>query len=96
MRVRLLPEARAEFDAAGDYYEAQRSGLGKDFVAKVRAVFQRIRANPRLHAVVYRDVRKALVERFPFIVLYREAGSEVIVVSVFHTSRDPAAWQSRV
>lgn len=96
MRVRLIPDARAEFDSAGDYYEAQRRGLGKDFVAKVRAVFQRIRANPRLHAVVYRDVRKALVEQFPYIVLYREVGNEVIVVSVFHTSRDPAVWQSRV
>ncbi|MFO0811439.1 MAG: type II toxin-antitoxin system RelE/ParE family toxin [Gemmataceae bacterium] len=95
-RVRLLPEARAEFDDAGDYYEARRKGLGKDFVAKVRDVFRRISANPRMHGVVYHDVRMALVDRFPYVVLYREDGNEVIIVSVFHTSRDPSIWQSRV
>jgi hypothetical protein len=33
---------------------------------------------------------------FPYIVLYREDQGELVVVSVFHTSRDPADWQSRV
>jgi plasmid stabilization system protein ParE len=94
--IRLLPEARAEFDNDVDRYELQQPGLGLDFVAKVRDVFRRIAANPRLHAVVYRDVRKAVVKRFPYIVLYREDAGEVIVVSVFHTSRDPADWQTRV
>jgi plasmid stabilization system protein ParE len=94
--IRLLPEARAEFDAATDWYELQRPGLGVDFVARVREVLRRIAANPRLHGVVYQDVRKAVVTRFPYIVLYREEPGEVVVVSVFHTSRDPSVWQSRV
>jgi plasmid stabilization system protein ParE len=93
---RLLPEARAEFDAAADRYELQQAGLGVDFVARVREVLRRIAANPQLHAPICRDVRKAVVKRFPYIVLYREEAGEVIVVSVFHTSRDPAVWQSRV
>jgi plasmid stabilization system protein ParE len=93
--LRLLPEAKAEFDAAADQYEAQQAGLGVDFVARVREVLQRIATNPHQHAVVYRDVRKAVVKRFPYIVLYREESGEVIVISVFHTSRDPAIWQSR-
>jgi toxin ParE1/3/4 len=94
--VRLLPEAKAEFDDAADRYDFQQPGLGVDFVAKVREVLNRIAATPRLHAPVYQDVRKAVVRRFPYIVLYREEPGEVIVISVFHTSRDPTAWQSRV
>jgi plasmid stabilization system protein ParE len=94
--VRLLPEAKAEFDAAADWYEQQRPGLGVDFVARVRDVLDRVAANPRLHAVVYQDVRKAVVSRFPYVVLYREEPGEVLVVAVFHTSRDPADWQARV
>ena len=93
--VRLLPEARAEFDDAADWYEQKQAGLGVDFVAKVREVFDRIAANPALHAKVYHDVRKAVVARFPYLVLYREEPGEVLVISVFHTSRDPAVWQSR-
>jgi toxin ParE1/3/4 len=94
--LRLLPEAKDEFDAAADWYEQQQSGLGVDFVAKVREVFKRIAATPRLHSVVYQDVRKALVKRFPYLVLYREQHGEVIVISVFHAARDPSIWQSRV
>jgi plasmid stabilization system protein ParE len=94
--IRFLPEAKDEFDAAADWYEQQRPGLGVDFVAQVRDVLQRIAANPRLHATVYQDVRKAVVKRFPYVVLYREDQAEVIVIAVFHTSRDPSSWQSRV
>ena len=39
--------------------------------------------------------RKAVVSRFPYVVLYREEAGEVVVISVFHTARDPSIWQSR-
>jgi plasmid stabilization system protein ParE len=67
--VRLVPEARAEFDAATDWYEQRRAGLGADFVARVREALQRISANPQVHAAVYQDVRKAVVKQFPYVVL---------------------------
>ena len=94
--VRFLPEAREEFDQATDWYAACGTALGLDFVARVRDVIRRLAANPKMHAVVHGDVRKAVVSRFPYVVLYREDAGELIVVSVFHTSRDPADWQGRV
>jgi toxin ParE1/3/4 len=93
--IRLLPEARAEFGDAADWYDRQRAGLGVDFVTRVRGVLERIADDPQRHAAVYGDVRKAAVPRFPYIVLYREEPGEVIVISIFHTARDPSAWQSR-
>lgn len=94
--VRLLPDARAEHDADADWYEDQQSGLGVDFVRRIREVFTRISKQPRLHAKVYKDVRKAVVKRFPYIVLYQEEPTEILVIAVFNTSRDPKEWQSRV
>jgi toxin ParE1/3/4 len=94
--VRLLPEARVEFNEATDWYEKQRAGLGTTFVTRTRAVLDRIADDPLRHAPVYLDVRKVLVAKFPYVVLYREELGEVIVVSVFHTSRDPSIWKSRV
>ena len=93
--IRLLPKARDEFDAAADWYELRQAGLGTVFVARVREVLQRLSANPRLHAAVYQDVRKAVVRQFPSLVLDREEPGEVVVISVFHTARDPSVWQSR-
>lgn len=93
--IRFLPEARAEYDAAADWYEEQKTGLGVDYIARVRMVLNNIAGNPQLHAAVYGDVRKVRVSRFPYVILYREEPGEVIVISVFHTSRDPSIWQSR-
>jgi toxin ParE1/3/4 len=67
-----------------------------DFIARVREVLQRAAGNPKQFGVVYQDVRKAVVRRFPYIVLYREDPGEVVVIAVFHTSRNPSIWQSRV
>lgn len=93
--VRLLPEARVEFNEATDWYEQQRSGLGTKFVARVRESLGRIAADPQRHATVYLDVRKVLVPKFPYVVLYRDDLNEILVISVFHTSRDPSIWKSR-
>ena len=94
-RVVLRPPARAGFDEAGDWYERQRPGLGPAFAAAVQEVFNRIAAQPQLHPVVLRDIRRAVVRGFPYCVYYRERPSTVVVLSVFHTSRDPSVWQGR-
>ena len=95
--VILRPEARDDYDVAFDWFEARRPGDGVAFVKAVQEVFDRIGENPRLHAVVYGDVRKAVVSGYPYYcVYYRERSDHVEVLSVFHTSRDPNIWQSRV
>lgn len=93
--VVLDPEARAEFDEGYDFYEGRRAGLGEAFADAVQAVLDRIGLNPKLHAAVFGDIRRAVVRGFPYCVYYREEATLVRVLSVFHTSRDPAIWQSR-
>ena len=93
--VVLRDEAQAEFDEAFDYYEGQQAGLGVDFATRVQQVFDRISANPLVHAVVFADVRKAVVIRFPYSVFYRAHADRVEVLAVFHSRRDPAIWQGR-
>jgi plasmid stabilization system protein ParE len=92
----LMPEARAEFDQAFDWYECKKAGLGLDFADCVQRVFDRISAVPEIYAVVRRDVRKAGVKRFPYSVYYRIEPAQILVLGVFHGKRDPRIWQSRV
>lgn len=94
--VVLSPEAEKEYDEAVDWFENQRAGLGLDFANAIHAVLARLGANPRMHTVVYRDARKAVVRKFRYVVIYRVEPTRVSVVSVFHTSRDPKDWQSRI
>jgi toxin ParE1/3/4 len=93
--VAFFEEAEAEFDEAAAWYERRREGLGRDFVAKVQEVLDRICELPTMHPVVHKDVRRALVGRFPYAIFYRVQSEHVIVLSVFHTSRDPSVWKQR-
>ena len=89
------PEATSEFDEAYDFYQNRRFGLGDEFAGAIRTVILGILAQPKRHAAVLRDTRRARVIRFPFAVYYRIESSTIRIVSVFHTSRDPKTWQSR-
>ena len=93
--VVLRDEAAAEFDEAFDWYEARRTGFGSVFAAEVQKVFDSIAANPLMQRVVFADIHKAVVRRFPYCVFYRPHADRVEVIAVFHTSRDPNIWQGR-
>jgi len=93
--VVLRDDAQAEFYEAFDYYERQPVGLGVEFMARGQHVFDHISENPRSHAIVLGDVRKAVVKRFPYCIFFRPHTDRVEVIAVFHSSRDPSVWQGR-
>lgn len=86
--------ARTEFDEAADWYEQRRTGLGVEFVEAVGLVLSRIASQPDLFASVSENVREALVPRFPYCIYYRTQPKRILVIAVFHTSRDPLVWQN--
>jgi toxin ParE1/3/4 len=93
-RIVLRTIARKEYDEAGDWYEARRRGLGVSFTEAVELVLDQIATQPDFYAIVQDDTREAVVRGFPYCVYYCEEVTQVIVFAVFHTSRDPAVWQS--
>jgi plasmid stabilization system protein ParE len=93
--VVLKPIAEVEFEDAFDWYQHQQPGLGLAFVARVQAVFDRIPTMPKVHAIVFKNLRRAVVKKFPYAIYYRAEATRVVVVSVFHSNRDPRIWQSR-
>lgn len=87
--------ARAEYDDAANWYEQLRRGLGVTFTTVVDKVLARIAIQPEYYPAVWDEVREALVPGFPYCVYYRNEPGRVLVLSVFHTSRDPSIWQGR-
>lgn len=94
-RILFRAAARAEFTDAAEWYETQRPGLGDSFIAEVQNVIDVIGVHPERFPVVTGDVRVSLVQRFPYGVYFRIKPASIIVIAVFHSSRDPAVWQSR-
>ena len=94
--VVLIPEARAEFDEAFDWYEQNKAGLGITFADRVQKVYDRISSAPEMYRIVRQDVRKAGVSQFPYSVYYRVEVTRIVVLAVFHGKRDPRVWQARI
>ena len=88
--------AKAEYDDASLWYDTERTGLGSVFEAAVQAVLSIIAGQPDRYPIAERDIREADVLGFPYCVYYRVRSERIIVVAVFHQSRDPAEWKSRV
>lgn len=89
------PAADNEFVESASWYEDQQEGLGLRFIDHVQEVLDNIAANPLRYPIVARDIREAIVSKFPFAVYYRIKSDRVVILAVFHCSRDPAICQSR-
>lgn len=93
--IRLRRPAQAEYDDAVDWYESHWRGLGPRFVAAIRQVLHAVAAQPDRYPEVWPGVREAPVSGWPYCVYYQVHSDHVMVLAVFHTSRDPSVWQLR-
>lgn len=90
--------ASAELIEAQDWYEREAESFGRHFRAAVDAVVERMSANPRQFPVVHKQVRRALLRRFPYVLMFVIEGDEdetLSVIACFHGSRDPVRWKRR-
>jgi plasmid stabilization system protein ParE len=92
----VAPEAEGDVLAAYAWYEAQRAGLGEEFLTRVDACLQGIMRSPERNRPIYINYRRALVRKFPYAVFYEHTAGTVIVYSILHTSRDPNKWRQRL
>ena len=97
MTRRFIVRARAERDIQStfEWYESQQRGLGEEFLSAVRQRLETVRSFPESAPVLYRDVRRAVVSRFPYVIFYVAQPSRVSILAVLHQSRDPAVWPRR-
>jgi plasmid stabilization system protein ParE len=94
--VIYTPEAEQDVVDAYNWYEACEPGLGEEFLRCVEACVLTIQRHPHLYPKAVDQFRRALVRRFPFEVFYELADDRITVYSVFHCSRDPQKWRSRL
>jgi plasmid stabilization system protein ParE len=89
------PQVRDELDEAYRWYESKQQGLGDNFLDCIDLMLNQISSMPESYVIVYRDIRRAVIKRFPYAVYYRIVSSRVIVIAIFHSRRDPKSWQLR-
>jgi len=97
MQILFHPEAQAELNHAINHYEDSGPSLGYQFAIEVFAAVERIKANPRLWPLLNNEVRRCLIHRFPYGVIYSvdDTNSTVLILAVMHLHREPGYWSAR-
>ena len=92
----LTPRAFEDFRSARRWYDDQREGLGIAFESAFDAAVERIRRMPDSGKPTEAPFRHVALRRFPYDVFYEFDAHRVLIVLVFHTSRNPAAALTRL
>jgi plasmid stabilization system protein ParE len=92
------PEAMAEYEEAGIWYEERRHRLGLEFLAAVETAVATILKSPDRYQPVGSDVRVFRLKRFPYSLFFRFSAAErhIRIVSVMHHKRRPDVWRGRL
>jgi plasmid stabilization system protein ParE len=96
MNVRFLVPARQELDDAVSWYDQQADGLGKEFLDELDRVIRRVVAYPLSAIEIEPGLRRGLLARFPYGIIFGLDGDTLVVVAVAHLHREPRYWADRV
>lgn len=96
MKLRFLAPAERELEEAEAHYATRAPQLGEDFVLEVRAAADRILEWQEAWTEIEPGIRRCLVGRFPFALLYAIEADVVLILAVMHLHRDPNYWRGRI
>lgn len=99
--IRVDAEAEEEIAHAIDWYETEREGLGGEFLDDLSIAMRTLEApGPECGPVIglprELGVRRKLLERFPYAIVFVESETHVRVISVMHGHRRPTYWRRRL
>jgi len=92
MRVIFSKLAKQELEDAANYYELEFSGLGKKFREEIKKAIELIVEHPESWSIERGDVRKGLLHKFPYKLLYSIEEDHIFVIAVAHQHRKPDYW----
>lgn len=95
MTLRLTAEAVEDVRAAQRWYRRQAPGLDREFRRALDACLAAVLLWPAGFPIVRKQVRRALLRRFPYAVFFVCSEAEVVVLAIYHTARDPGPIRSR-
>jgi toxin ParE1/3/4 len=90
------PEAEAEADAAFEHYWAKSAAAAFRFDEELRKAYRTLSSHPEICAPFLHGTRRAILDRFPFSVVFRERLHEIQIVAVAHAKRRPGYWAKRL
>jgi toxin ParE1/3/4 len=90
------PLAARELVETVEYYDEARRGLGEEFLHEVERAIAFLDQYPEAAPKVGREVRRLVLVRFPYSLIYRHlSAGQIRILAVAHQKRQPRYWTKR-
>ena len=90
------PIAQLELDESISWYENKRVGLGAEFRIELEKHLERIANQPQRFRHIRGQVRRVVLQRFPYSIYFLPEVDRIVVLAVFHTRRAPQQLERRL
>lgn len=87
--------AERELNDAARYYEVENPGLGASFLEEVERCLRSMADHPEAGSTLSGSVRRRLLRRFPYALLYKIRPDGIRVLAVMNLKRRPNYWVGR-
>jgi len=94
--IEFHPLATAEAAEAYAWYAGQSEEAALRFMSAIDRAVDQVRASPFRYPKVDAHLRRILLDRFPYSILYSVSEELITVLVVAHASRRPGYWKNRI
>ncbi len=77
------------------WYNLQRQGLENEFLKNLNESVDQIKEYPFHYQKYFREIRSIILKRFPYRLIYKVIGNRIVIIGIFHTSRNPKLIRKR-
>ena len=95
MKIEFLKVAQQEVEDAFNWYNHQAVGIGNEFLDELDLAVRRVSSFPKSCVEIESGLRRCLLARFPYGLIYGSDNDSVIIIAVAHLHRDPRYWIDR-
>ena len=94
-RLVYRPKALDEISKAAEWYEERKAGLGAKFLQALDATIASVEHEPLQHPSINPRMRRALLRRFPYSLIFSVFPEEIAVLACVHWRQSPERWKHR-
>jgi plasmid stabilization system protein ParE len=87
--------AETEINEAADFYDVENPGLGGIFLDEVQSALGGIVDFPDAAPLIRGRVRKRIMTKFPYSLVYAVRRDSITILAVAHHKRRPFYWRAR-
>jgi toxin ParE1/3/4 len=87
--------AQIELDEAVSWYENKQVGVGREMRIEIEKHLEQIAKQPQRFRRIRRDVRRAVLRRFPYSIYFLHETDSIIVLAIFHARKAPQILEDR-